>query len=81
MIHSIIYYELDDNIIGDTEWSKRARELVELQEKYPDIASKVVFADLYKGFDGSTGLDLAKGADERAWGKARYLLSMRRKNK
>ena len=81
MVHSIIYYELNDNIISDAEWSKRAKELVELQEQHPDIAETVVFADLYRGFKGDTGFDLAKGADEAAWGKAKYLLTTRRKGR
>lgn len=81
MVHSIIYYELNDNIINDAEWSKRAKELVELQEQHPDIAGTVVFADLYRGFKGDTGFDLAKGADEAAWGKAKYLLATRRKGR
>jgi len=81
MVHSIIYYELNDNIINDAEWSKRAKELVELQEQHPDIAETVVFADLYRGFKGDTGFDLAKGADEAAWGKAKYLLATRRKGR
>lgn len=81
MVHSIIYYELNDNIISDAEWSKRAKELVELQEEHPDIAETVVFADLYRGFKGDTGFDLAKGADEAAWGKAKYLLATRRKGR
>lgn len=81
MVHSIIYYELNDNIISDAEWSKRAKELVELQEQHPDIAETVVFADLYRGFKGDTGFDLAKGADEAAWGKAKYLLATRRKGR
>ena len=81
MVHSIIYYELNDNIISDAEWSKRAKELVELQEQHPDIAETVVFDDLYRGFKGDTGFDLAKGADEAAWGKAKYLLATRRKGR
>lgn len=81
MIHSIIYYELNDNIISDADWSRRAQELVKLQQENPEVAEQVVFADLFHDFDGSTGFDIAKGADERAWGKARYLLANRRKKK
>lgn len=74
MIHSIIYYEFNENIISDAEWSKRAKELVNLQSSYPEISSEVVLADIYKDFDGSTGFHLAKAADEAAYGKAKYLM-------
>ena len=55
VIHSAIYYVLNDNIISDNEWSTRAKELVRLQEEYPEVASQVIYADDFKDFDGSTG--------------------------
>lgn len=81
IVHSIIYYEMNDNIISDAEWTQRAKELVGLQEANPEIADSVVFSDLFRGFKGDTGFDLAKGADEAAYGKARYLLATRRKKR
>lgn len=80
MIHSYIYYELDDNIISDSEWSARAMQLVQLQRDYPEIAEKVCLADLYRGFTGDTGFHLAKAIDDAGKGKARYLLMNRRKH-
>ena len=35
LVHSYIYYELNDSIISDDTWSKWAVELEELQRKYP----------------------------------------------
>lgn len=58
LVHSLIYYELDINIVSDHKWSEWALELVSLQKQYPDIANKVLFADAFKDFDGSTGFDL-----------------------
>ncbi len=58
IVHSVIYYTYNCNIISDEEWTKRAKKLVELQSKYPDIASKVIYADEFKDFDGSTGFNL-----------------------
>lgn len=58
LVHSLIYYELDINIVSDHKWSEWALELVRLQKQYPDIADKVLFADAFKDFDGSTGFDL-----------------------
>ena len=44
LVHSVIYYRLNDNIISDEEWSRRAKELYDLQNKYPEIAKKGVYA-------------------------------------
>lgn len=79
VVHSAIYYELDDNIISDNEWAKRAKELVELQSKHPEIAKTCVYADEFSDFDGSTGFSLPR--DERVMAKAQYLLANRRKRK
>lgn len=81
LVHSIIYYELDDNIITDAEWSKRAMELVSISAKYPEIAASAPLAEMYKDFDGSTGFDLAAKADDAARGKAKYLLMNRGKKR
>lgn len=58
LVHSLIYYELDTNLVSDSKWASWAMELVQLQKDYPDIASKVIFADAFKNFDGSTGFNL-----------------------
>ena len=34
LVHSIIYYKMDDNLISDSAWSAWATELEELQKKY-----------------------------------------------
>lgn len=58
LVHSIIYYEFNENIITDDTWSKWARELVSLQYQYPEIADECVYADVFKDFDVSTGFNL-----------------------
>lgn len=58
LIHNCIYYEFNQNLITDTQWSIWALELEQLQTKYPDIAKQVVWADAFKGFDHSTGYNL-----------------------
>ena len=59
IVHSVIYYKMNSNIIDDATWSKWAMELVDLQRSYPDIAAACPYADDFKGFDGSTGFNLA----------------------
>ena len=76
LVHSIIYYELDDCIISDHQWQDWANELEELQAKYPDIADECPYAGAYRGFDGSSGYNLPL---DDSWGvrKARYLIDLR----
>ena len=38
LVHSYIYYHLNDNIVSDDVWQKWANELVELQKKKKRIA-------------------------------------------
>lgn len=55
LVHSYIYYQLDQNIVSDSKWSQWAMELVQLQKEYPKEAVKVEFADMFKDWDGSSG--------------------------
>lgn len=55
LVHSYIYYEMNENIISDSQWSAWAMELVRLQEQYPDIAGRVPYAKDFEGWDGSSG--------------------------
>ena len=59
LVHSYIYYELDNNIISDSQWSKWATELAELQSKYPEISNQVIYAEDFEDWDGSTGAFLS----------------------
>lgn len=74
LIHSYIYYELDKNIIPDYKWDKWAKELVELQAKYPQIAKKVIYFNEFKDWSGSTGAFLK--FDNWVKNKAEYLLKI-----
>lgn len=58
LVHSLLYYELDINLVSDAKWAEWGRELVELQKAHPEVASNVIFADAFKEFDGSTGFNL-----------------------
>lgn len=79
LVHSCIYYILDESIISDSTWSAWAAELVELQQRYPEIAETACWHEAFSGFDGSTGFDLPL-EDEWVLNKARYLLKRRKQN-
>lgn len=55
LVHSYIYYELDKNIVSDSQWSQWATELAELQSKYPELAKEVPYAKDFANWDGSSG--------------------------
>lgn len=58
LIHSVIYYRFNDNLISDHTWSVWAQELFNLQQQYPEIAARCVFSRAYENFDPSTGYNL-----------------------
>lgn len=56
LIHSYIYYVLNDNVISDDEWQRIAEELKELQK---ENGYKWGFYDeVFKDWDGTTGMHL-----------------------
>ena len=58
LVHSLLYYELNINLVSDSQWASWAKELAELQTAHPNTATRVIFAEAFKGFDGSTGFYL-----------------------
>lgn len=55
LVHSYIYYKLDENIISDHAFNYWGHELANLQNKYPEIASRVCYAEAFKDWTGDTG--------------------------
>lgn len=78
LVHSVIYYKMNDNLISDSTWSAWATELEKLQAKYPEIAAKVPYAKEFEGFDHSTGMNLPLD-DPWAVNKARQLIALKNK--
>ena len=58
LIHSVIYYRFNTNIIPDHMYDDWCAELAKIQDENPEAASVAVYADEFEGFDGSTGFDL-----------------------
>jgi hypothetical protein len=58
IFHSLAYYEYDITFISDADFDKWARRLVEMQEKHPDWAALVPYADAFADWDGTTGFHL-----------------------
>ena len=74
-VHSMIYYNLNANIVSDAVWSRWAEDLECLQTMYPKLASEVEYAEVFEGFDHSTGANLPDN-NEQINNKAAYLLKI-----
>ena len=55
LVHSCLYYHLNNNIISDKQWDAWARELRDLQNQYPEISKQVTLYEYFKDWDASTG--------------------------
>lgn len=59
IVHSIIYYELDGNVISDKEFDNAARQLVKMQKQIGRRKLKdTMYYYCMHDFDGSTGFHL-----------------------
>lgn len=59
MLHSYLYYELNQSTITDGQFDEWAYELATLQRGRPDISEAVPYElEAFRNFDGSTGFDL-----------------------
>ena len=74
-VHSMIYYNLNANIVSDAVWSRWAEDLECLQTMYPQLSAQVEYAEVFEGFDHSTGANLPDD-NERINSKAAYLLKI-----
>jgi len=58
LVHSIIYYILNTNIISDKRYDRNSRQLLVLIAKDPEAFEKSRWYYVMKDFDGNTGFDL-----------------------
>lgn len=50
LVHSYLYYELNENLIQDYQYDNIAKDLASLIKKYPDNFKKSVYYEIFKGF-------------------------------
>ena len=55
IIHSYIYYHLDDNIVSDDKWQQWANELALLQNENPDDCQLDFYDEEFIDWDGTSG--------------------------
>ena len=52
LVHSYLYYEMDENVVDDHKWQQWADELVELQKQKMDIG---FYDDAFRDWTGASG--------------------------
>lgn len=78
IVHSYIYYELDDNVISDKEYDARARELVKYKNEYPELwLSSEYYKQFGDDYNGATGFTLYHDLNEKQKTIIRSIASMR----
>jgi hypothetical protein len=58
LVHSFLYYQLNENIIADHTFDKWSKELAQAIIDHPETFKQSVYAEGFKNFDGSSGYDL-----------------------
>jgi hypothetical protein len=58
LVHSCIYYDMNDNIISDDQWQAWAEELHQLQTQFPEHCKIGYFDWEFRDWDGTTGAHL-----------------------
>lgn len=54
LIHSFIYYRLNETVISNETFDQWSDELNLLQKKYPDISKEVELYDIFKDYVSSS---------------------------
>ena len=75
LIHSCLYYEMNESIISDHLWQALADELARLQKEHPDKCVIGFYDNEFKEWDGSTGYHLPL-RDPWVYGKAQQILKL-----
>lgn len=78
LIHSCIYYEMDDNIVSDHRWQTWADELEKLQKENPTLCKINFFDHEFANWNGATGNHLPH-RHPWVYAKANYIVMIHRK--
>lgn len=79
LVHSCLYYDMDESIIDDHTWQRWADELSELQNANPQHCKINFFDKEFDGWDGTSGYHLPL-RNPYVQSKARQILSYNEKN-
>lgn len=55
LVHSFLYYQMNENIISDHTFDQWSKEMADLIKEHPETFKQTVYYEGFKDFDGSTG--------------------------
>jgi hypothetical protein len=58
LVHSYLYYKLNENIWNDSQFDQASVELVQLMKEHSEKAKESQWYNDFKDWDGSSGFDL-----------------------
>lgn len=65
IVHSYIYYELNDNVVDDKTYDKKAKELTRYKNEYPELwKSSMYYKQFGDDYNGATGFTLYYDLDD-----------------
>lgn len=65
LVHSYIYYELNNNVISDKYYDEKSKELTSLKIQYPYLWKSSMYYKQFKDdYNGATGFTLFHDLDE-----------------
>ena len=66
IVHSYIYYELNDNYISDKQYDEKSRELTRYKNEYPELwKNSMYYKQFGDEYNGATGFTLFHDLDHR----------------
>ena len=65
LVHSYLYYELNESVISDKKFDKKARLLASKVDKYKSRMKSTQYGYVFYDFDGTTGFDLFDRLNEQ----------------
>lgn len=65
ILHSYIYYELNNNVISDKKYDEKSKELVRYKNEYPELwKNSMYYKQFGDEYNGATGFTLYHDLNE-----------------
>lgn len=64
IVHSIIYYELNDTVVDDYMYDSNVKQLLDMISEFPDSFKRTTYYNAFYDYDGSTGFHLFNRLDD-----------------